>query len=112
MYCDIRPGSQIGQQLLLQLLLMRSNRVPCCDFVSAEIRDNGRKCGHEFVASRRKTKPCFEIAAGVEVVAERAKSLLDGPRGVENRYMGTVNLNVESVSRPLKTYRCITDFIP
>lgn len=91
---------------------MRSNCVPCCSFVGAKILDNGRKCGDELVASRRKTKPCFEVVAGVEVMAERAKSLLDGPRGVENRYMGTVNLNLESASRPLNTYRCITDFVP
>lgn len=112
MYCDILPASQIRQQLLLQLLLMRSNCVPCCAFVSAEIRDNGRKCGYELIARGRKAKPSFEVVAGVEIMAERAKSLLDGLRSVENRYMGTVDLYLESALRPLKTYKCVTDFIP
>ena len=116
MYCYILPVSQISKQHILQLLLVRSNCLPCFDFISTEIRDDGRKCGYEFVASGRKTEPCFEVVAGVEVMAQRAKSLLDGPGGVEDRYMGTVDLNLESTSRPPKSCRqssgCITDFVP
>ena len=81
---------------------MCGNCFPCCAFVRAEVGDDGRDCGHELVASGSETELGFEIGAGVEIVAKRAKGLLRRPGGVEDRYMGTIDLSVLSAIRPPK----------
>lgn len=102
MYYYIFSVPKIREDHILQLLLMGSNCLPCCGFVCAEVRNDGRKCGHELIGSRCKAKLSFEIGAGVKVVTQRAKSLLGGPRGVENRYMGTIYLIKTSASGLLR----------
>ena len=69
MYYYIFSVPKIRKEHILQRLLVGSNCLPCCGFVCAEVRYDGRKCGHELVGSGCETELSFQIGAGVEVVA-------------------------------------------
>lgn len=59
-----------------------------------EVGEYGRQGGDEFVAGGCETEACGKGGGGVEVVCETAEGRLGGARGVEDGYVGTVDLCV------------------